>query len=269
MSDTSVRSSARPPPRSVTDEAKLDAVDPGVLCARWTQFHDEVARGALVKRFLPLAQSLARRYVRPSVPLEDLEQVASIGLLAAIDRFEPARGLAFSTFAVPTILGELKHYLRDTGWALHVPRGAQQRASQVEAGVRLLSSRTGRSPTVSELARHLGFSNEHVLDGIEIAQAHATVPLDAPCANDDGAGGSYLELNGTVDPRLALADTAATVSCAVERLPKRERWILHLRFAEGLTQAEIAVRIGVSQMHVCRLLRSSVRRLGKELAEPG
>jgi RNA polymerase sigma-B factor len=246
---------------------RLDTVDTGVLCSRWTQSRDEAARIALVKRFLPLVRSLARRYTRPSVPLEDLEQVASIGLLKAIDRFEPARGLAFTTFAVPTMLGELKHYFRDTGWAMHVPRSAQQRAREVEAGVWLLSSETGRSPTVSELAQHLGFSPEHVLDGLEIAQAHTTVPLDASRESDDDGGGSYAELLGEADPGLELADTAASVSRAVEQLPKRERRILHLRFAEDLTQAEIAVRIGLSQMHVCRLLRRSVQRLGEELAE--
>jgi RNA polymerase sigma-B factor len=253
----------------MTVAARLDAVDPCVLCSRWTELHDEAARVALVKRFLPLARSLARRYARQSLALEDLEQVASIGLLKAIDRFEPAQGLAFTTFAVPTILGELKHYIRDTGWAVHVPRGAQERAGKVEAGVRLLSSRTGRSPTVSELGQHLGFCDEHVLDGLEIAQAHATVPLDATRASDDDAGSSYMEFLGQADSRLALADTAVSVSRALERLPERERRILHLRFAEDLTQAEIAVRIGISQMHVCRLLRRLVKHLGKELAEYG
>jgi len=260
---------APPPPRSATTGAGLDAVDPGVLCARWTQFRDEAARVALVKRFLPLTRSLARRYASPTAPLEDLEQVASIGLLKAIDRFEPARGLAFTTFAVPTILGELKHYRRATGWAVHVPRGAQERSRMVEAGVRLLSKTNGHAPTVSELAQHLGCSSEHVLDGLEIAQARASVPLDAPRASNDGFGGSYMDLLGQADPGLALADTAATVSSAVDRLPKRERRILHLRFVEDLTQAEIGVRIGISQMHVCRLLRAAVRRLGNDLAEHG
>jgi RNA polymerase sigma-B factor len=249
--------------------ARLDTSDPSVLCSRWTEFHDEGARLTLVKRFLPLARQLARRYERPAVPIEDLEQVASIGLLKAIDRFEPARGLAFTTFAVPTILGELRHYLRDTGWAVHVPRSAQDRARKVNAAVQQLSSQTGRSPTVSEVAEHLGFSSEDVLDGLEIAQAHAAVPLDASRPDDTGARGTVMDLLGETDPRLALADATATVSRAVERLPQRERRILHLRFAEDLTQAEIASRVGVSQMHVCRLLRGSVQHLGRELAEHG
>jgi RNA polymerase sigma-B factor len=223
----------------------------------------------LIKRFLPLARSLARRYSHSSVTLEDLEQVASLGLLKAIDRFEPARGLAFTTFAVPTILGELQHYFRDTSWAVHVPRSAQERARKVEAAVQALASQTGHSPTVSEVAQHLGFSTEHVLDGLEIAQARAAIPLDAPLGSDDDTGGSYEDVLGGPDPRLARADTAATVSCAVERLPQRERRILHLRFTDDLTQAEIAARIGVSQMHVCRLLRQSVKRLALALADVG
>jgi len=248
---------------------RLDTVDSCVLCSRWIEFHDEAARVALVKRFRPLVRSLARRYVRPTVPLEDLEQVASIGLLKAIDRFEPDRGLAFTTFAVPKILGEMKHYLRDTGWAVHVPRGSQERARTVEAGVSLLTKQTGRAPTVGELAQHCGFSDEHVLDGLEISQAQASVSLDAPSARDEGTGGSRLEFLGGDDPGLALADTASTVSRAVEHLPKRERRILHMRFTEDLTQAEIAARIGVSQMHVCRLLRASVQLLGDHLADHG
>jgi RNA polymerase sigma-B factor len=251
----------------VIADARLDAADPGVLWSRWTQLRDEPARVALVKRFLPLARSLARRYVRSTVPLDDLEQVASIGLLKAIDRFEPDRELAFSTYAVPTILGELRRYLRDTGWAVHVPRSAQERASKVEAGVTALSAKTGRSPTVSELARHLGFSDEHVLDGLEVARAHATVPLDPSPVNDDDTRGSYMEQLGSADPALARADMAASVSRAIDRLPERERRILHLRFVEDLTQAEIAAQIGVSQMHVCRLLRRSVQRLATELDE--
>ena len=263
------RDSARLGPRSVRAGANLDTVDLRALFSRWIQFEDEAARVALVMRFLPLARSVARRYRYSGVPLEDLEQVASLGLLKAIDRFEPARGLAFTTFAVPTILGELQHYFRDTGWAVHVPRGAQERARKVEAAVRLLASQTGHSPTAGEVAEHLGFSTEDVLDGLEIAQARAAIPLEAPCGGDDDSGSSYTDFLGGPDPRLALADTAATVSCAVERLPQRERRILHLRFVEDLTQAEIAAQIGVSQMHVCRLLRRSVQRLARALSEVG
>jgi RNA polymerase sigma-B factor len=258
---------ARPRPRSLTADVKRTTVGLHALFSRWTRFHDEAARLALVRRFLPLARSLARRYGYSGVPLEDLEQVASLGLLKAIDRFEPARGLAFTSFAVPTILGELQHYLRDTSWAVHVPRGAQERAGKVEAAVRVLTSQTGRSPTVAELARDLGLTDEDVLDGLEIGQAHAAVSLDAPCTVDDDTTGSLMDVLEEANPLLALADTAASVSRAVEQLPKLERRILHLRFAEDLTQTEIARRIGISQVDVSRLLRRSVRRLQEKLTD--
>lgn len=239
----------------------VDSADPGVLFARWTQFHDERARGALVERFLPLARSLARRYARSSEPLEDLVQVASFGLVKAIDRFDPGRGLAFSSFAVPTILGELKRYFRDSGWAVHVPRTAQDCARKVEAAGQLLASQTGRSPTVGELARYLGVSEEEVLDGLEIAQAYAAVSLDAPHATVDENGESYVDIIGADDQDLARVDASVTVGTAIKQLPWRERRILHLRFVEDLTQTEIAKQIGVSQMQVSRLLRRSLRRL--------
>jgi RNA polymerase sigma-B factor len=232
-----------------------------VLFLRWTQFHDERAREALVKRFLPLARSLARRYARSSEPLEDLVQVASLGLLKAIDRFDPALGLAFSSYAVPTILGELKRYFRDTSWAVHVPRSAQERARKVEAAGHLLAGQTGRSPAVGELARYLGVSDEEVLDGLETSQAHAAVSLDAPGATDDGVGKSYADTIAEQDHGLGIVDAAVPISTAIAQLPKREQWILHLRFIEDLTQAEIAGRIGVSQMQVSRLLRRSLQRM--------
>ncbi len=240
----------------------FETADPEELFLRWRQLHDERARGALVERFLPLARSLARRYARSSVPFEDLVQVASFGLVQAIDRFDPARGLAFSSFAVPTILGELKHYFRDSGWAVHVPRGARDRARKVEVAEQALAGQTGRAPTVGELARYLGVSEEEVLEGIETAQAYAAVSLDAPRGTAvDGASVSCLDTVGTDDRALAIVDTSVTVGAAIERLPARERVALHLRFAEDLTQNEIAERLGVSQMQVSRLLRRSLQRL--------
>lgn len=214
-----------------------------------------------MERFLPLARSLARRYARSSAPLEDLVQVASFGLVKAIDRFDPARGRAFSSFAVPTILGELRRHFRDSGWAVHVPRGAQERARKVEVAEQLLADQTGRSPTVGELARYLGVSEEEVLDGLETAQAYAAVSLDAPRATVDEAQWSYLDIVGADDHDLALVDASLTLGTAIEQLQKRERRILHLRFVEDLTQTEIAERIGSSQMQVCRVLRRSLQRL--------
>jgi RNA polymerase sigma-B factor len=252
--------------RSAAVGFDVNTADPGVLFLRWKQFDDEGARGALVERFLPLARSLARRYAHSGVPLEDLIQVASFGLVKAIDRFDPARGPAFSSFAIPTILGELKRHFRDCGWAVHVPRGAQEHARKVELAERQLAGQTGRSPTVGELARYLGVGEEEILDGLETAQAYAAVSLDAPRATVDDAQERCLDVIGADDHELALVDASVTVGTALEQLPRRDRVILHLRFVEDLTQTEIAKRIGISQMQVSRLLRRSLQRL-RELTE--
>lgn len=236
------------------------------LFARWQQDQDARARDLLAEQFLPLAKSLARRYRRSSEPLEDLVQVASLGLIKAIDRFDPSRGLAFSSFAVPTILGELKRYFRDSGWAVHVPRGAQERSRRIEDASRMLTGRTGRPPTVSELSQFLELSQEEVLEGLEASQAYSTVSLDAPRPADDDGGETYVDTIGGEDHRLAIADELVSTEMAISRLDTRDRRILYLRFVEDLTQTEIAEQIGVSQMQVSRLLRGSLTRL-RELAD--
>ena len=239
----------------------VQSADPALLFDRWRQFHDERAREALAERFLPLARSLARRYAKSSVPLEDLVQIASYGLVKAIDRFDPARGLAFSSFAVPTILGELKRHFRDAGWAVHVPRSDQERAHEVEKAVRQLSGQTGRSPTPGELARYLHLSEEQVLEGLETAQAYTATSLDAPRGSADDSSESYLDQIGADDPDLGLVDESVSLGAAIRQLPTRERTVLHLRFVDDLTQTEIAERIGVSQMQVSRLLRGALQHL--------
>jgi RNA polymerase sigma-B factor len=235
--------------------------EPEELFERWQTFRDRRAREALIERFMPLARSLARRYRRSSEPFEDLVQVANLGLVKAIDRFDASRGNAFTSFAVPTILGELKRYFRDSGWAVHVPRGAQERARKVEEAEQLITGKTGRPPTVNQLAQYLELSYEEVLDGLETTQAYATVSLDAPRPTEDESSGSYGDSIGQHDGTLALVDDSVTVSAAIKHLPIRERQVLHLRFAEDLTQTEIAERIGVSQMQVSRLLRRSLQSL--------
>jgi RNA polymerase sigma-B factor len=232
----------------------------------WTECGDRRARDELVERFLPLARSLARRYLRSSEPQDDLVQVASLGLVKAVERFEPGRGIAFPAFAVPTILGELKRYFRDAGWAVHVPRSAQERAGKISNAQAELTARNGRSPTVRELSRHVGLSEEEVLDGLQAAEAYDATSLEAPQASEDGGSTSYLDSIGADDERIERADEAVTVLTAVKGLPPREREIIYLRFVEDLTQTEIAERIGISQMQISRVLRSSVRRL-RELTD--
>ncbi len=231
------------------------------LFDRWRVHRDRGARDELISRFLPLARKLARRYAQSSEPYEDLVQVASLGLVKAVERFDPSRGFAFSSFAVPTIVGELKRYFRDASWALHVDRGAQERARKIADAQQALSSRTGRIPTVSELAQYLELSQEEVLDGLQTAEAYGTVSLDAPMAGEDDEVSSRLETLGVEDQRLLLVHEQATIFAAARGLPAHEREILYLRFGEDLTQSEIAQRVGVSQMQVSRLLRRSLAHL--------
>jgi RNA polymerase sigma-B factor len=231
------------------------------LFDRWRRHRDIRARDELIARFLPLARKLARRYVSANEPYDDLVQVASLGLVKAVERFDPDRGFAFTSFAVPTIVGELKRYFRDTAWALHVDRGAQERARRIADAQEEVSSQTGRPPTIPELAEYLEMTEEDVLDGLQTAEAYDAVSLDAPLASEDADMSSRLEVIGTEDDRLELVDTQATIFAAAKHLPPRERQILYLRFGEDLTQSQIADRVGVSQMQVSRLLRRSLQRL--------
>jgi RNA polymerase sigma-B factor len=242
------------------------AVSSADLFDRWQRHRDRQARDELIERFLPLARKLARRYVQSSEPYEDLVQVASLGLVKAVERFDPSRGFAFSSFAVPTIVGELKRYFRDTAWALHVDRGAQERARKINDAQQKLSSRSGRVPTVAELAEYLELTQEEVLDGLQTAEAYGAISLDAPMSAEDDEETSRLEAIGEEDERLEMVDQHATIFAAARHLPSREREILYLRFGEDLTQSEIAERVGVSQMQVSRLLRRSLQRL-RELTE--
>ncbi len=231
------------------------------LFRRWQADRDEAARNVLVSRFMPLARSLARRYDRSSEPFDDLLQVASLGLIKAIDRFDVSRGHAFASFAVPTILGELKRYFRDSGWAVHVPRGPQERALKVEQARQHLTTAAGRPPTVFELAEYLELDTEEVLAALAAAQAYDALSLDAPRPSESGEASSYGDHFGEEEEGYALVEANVTIAGALRHLPERERLVLHLRFVEDLTQTEIAARIGVSQMQVSRLLRRSLEQL--------
>jgi RNA polymerase sigma-B factor len=232
-----------------------------MLFVRYQRHGDMAAREELVRRFLPLARRLARRYERASEPLDDLVQVASVGLVKAIDRFETDHGAGFSSYAVPTILGELKRHFRDAGWALHVPRGMQERVLKVNETVERLSGRLGRSPTPQQVATELQMPVEDVLEAMEAGAAYDTVSLDAPLRSSDDDRGTFADSVGETDGRFDLIEHSATLGRTLRAMPERERSILYLRFAEGLTQVEIAERIGISQMHVSRLIRRALERL--------
>jgi len=229
------------------------------LLVRYHRHGDPRARDELVARFLPLARQLARRYQRGNEPLDDLVQVASLGLVKAVDRFDPDRGTAFSSYAVPTILGELKRYFRDTGWAVHVPRGMQERVMHVNQTMNTLSRRFDRSPTTADVAASTGLTKEQVVEAKTAAVAYDAVSLDSPRPGDEGD--SYAERVGSDDERYELVEYEAAIAPTLRALPARERLILHLRFNEDMTQSEIAALIGVSQMHVSRLIRRALERL--------
>jgi RNA polymerase sigma-B factor len=241
----------------------LGSAEQRELFARWQQDRDQAARDELVERFLPLARKLARRYTVAHEPFEDLLQVASYGLLKALDRFDVGRGNAFSSFAVPTIVGELKRYFRDLGWSVHVPRGAQELALKVQRTQEKLTTNTGRSPTVGELAQYLELSIEDVLEGLEAAAAHHSSSLDAPRDDGDGEPVTLVDTFGQDDAGLQLVEDATTVAAAMQTLSERERRVLHLRFFEDRTQSEIAEQIGVSQMQISRILRGAIARLSE------
>jgi RNA polymerase sigma-B factor len=230
------------------------------LFTRWREHGDPRARQELVERFLPLVHKLARRYAGRE-PLEDLVQVGSLGLLKALDRFDPERGTAFASFAVPTILGEIKRYFRDAGWFVHVPRATQERALAVAAAREQEVSRTGREPSIDELAQRLNLPIEDVLDAMEAAAGHHAGSLDAPATRATDERTTLADIVGEDDERFELVDAGLTIAAAARRLPDHERHVLALRFGSEMSQKQIAARIGVSQMQVSRLLRRTLERM--------
>ncbi len=215
----------------------------------------------LAERYLPFARKLALRYRHTHEPIDDLVQVAALGLLKAIERYDPAFGTKFTSFAAPTILGELKRHFRDRGWALHVPREIQERALKLTTESDRLAGRLGRSPTVPELAEALECSVEEVLEAHQAARSYDTASLDAPAATDDEGAVPLGALIACEDTHFALAESRDEMAQRWQSLSDVERKVVALRFVEDMTQQEIGTRIGYSQMHVSRLLRRSMKRL--------
>jgi len=230
---------------------------------------DERAREQLIERYLPLARRLARRYQRSEEPLEDLVQVASLGLLKAVDRYDTTRDTAFSSFAVPTVLGELRRHFRDRTWSVRVPRELKELALRVDKAVASLSSQAGRAPTVGEIATAVDVSEEQVLDALQAAVAYRAGSLDAPRSgtSEESQGESVADAIGTEEGGFERAEERATLGGMLVHITERERLVLTLRFGEDLTQAEIGERIGVSQMQVSRLIRQALARLREALRE--
>ncbi|MBA2438563.1 MAG: RNA polymerase sigma factor SigF [Acidimicrobiia bacterium] len=246
----------------------LDRSDKSALIQTFVDFatnRDPGLRDQLIEAHLGLAEYLARRFANRGEPLDDLVQVASLGLVKAVERFDPGRGLEFTTFATPTIVGELKRHFRDKGWAVRVPRRVQELHLRVTGVVDELQLELGRSPTVAEIAVRAGTSEDEVIEAVDAGSAYRSTSLDASRGDDEESPGLLGQL-GELDPGLARAESRTGLNPLLRQLPDREQLMLYLRFYEGKTQSEIAQRLGISQMHVSRLLARSLGRL-RELAE--
>jgi RNA polymerase sigma-B factor len=231
------------------------------MLRRYARTRDDALLDQLVARWMPLARQLARRYGRTSEPFEDLLQVASIGLIKALRGYDPDRGKAFSSYAVPTIMGELKRHFRDRTWSVRMPRSLQELAMKVESARDGLFIELGRSPSVSEIAERCETSDEEVLEALQAGNAYHATSLDAHRDDDDDDGFNLGDLLGQTDDNFQLAEHRALLSSVLTELDDRDREILRLRFEEDMTQHEIAKVVGVSQMQVSRLLRRSLSTL--------
>jgi RNA polymerase sigma-B factor len=251
--------------RSLSTRDSLHAIETGRLWALRSSGGPAV-REELVRRFLPLARKVARRYLGTTEPLDDLVQVAHLGLIGAIERFEPGRGTSFPAFAIPTMVGEIKRHFRKNGWAVHVPRGAQELALEVRQGAQDLSRRLGRAPRVSELAQYLERDIDEIVAGLGIGNVQYAASLDAPVGEGDSPATALADTLGAEDDGYALVEATETLRAEIPRLPYNERRALTLGFTEDLTQEEIAQQLGCSQMQISRLMRRGRDNLRQSLS---
>lgn len=245
-----------------------DEVRDRVLLRRYAETRDPVLRDTLAERFLPMARHLALRVARGSEPLDDLVQVACVGLLKALDRYDPTRGAAFSSFATPTIHGELQRYFRDRTWAVRPPRDLQELTLRVQRAKDDLTTRLDRSPTVGDVAAALGVEDAEVLEALHAARARSIPSLDGPAGGGDPDSALH-DLIGAADPNFAVAEARAELDRVLRVLTPRERLIVRLRFESDLTQKEIGRHVGLSQMHISRILRAALQKLHDAAQKPG
>ena len=241
-------------------------VDDRTLLRRYHEQGDVAARDQLIERYMSLVRSLARRYAYRGEQLDDLVQIGAIGLIKAIDRFDIDRGVELTTYATPNIIGEIKRHFRDKGWSVRVPRGLQELNVQLSRLMEELTVQHGRSPTIPELAKAAGVNDEEVLEAIESGRAYTSLSLSVGASSDDEGELDPLESLGTEEPRYEVSENLAMLAPGFRVLDERERKILHLRFFEGLTQSQIAQQVGISQMHVSRLIRRSLEKIRDEIA---
>jgi len=234
------------------------------LLRRYHEGGDTSAREELIERHLPLVRSLARRYAGRGEALEDIEQVGAIGLIKAIDRFELSRDVSLATYATPNVVGEIKRHFRDKGWAVRVPRALQELNASMSGAIERLTVKLSRSPSIGEIAAELETTPEQVLEALEVGSAYSTVSLSSGPSGEEEL--DPMETIGSEDEEFERSEQRAALAPALERLPSREREILRMRFEEGLPQTQIAQRVGLSQMHVSRLIRKSLSVMREELA---
>ena len=237
------------------------------LLVRYHKEGDQRARELVIQEQLPLVEFLARKFSGRGEPVDDLVQVASVGLIKAVDRFDVDRNIEFSTYATPSILGEIKRYFRDKGWSMRVPRGLQELRQSAKDAIRTETIRTGRSPTVQDLAKALDANEENIAEALTLGRAYNTSSLDAPVSQDDSEGDTIIDLQADENSPIDGLEDRVLLQSAMSGLKDQQQKILQLRFSEGKTQTEIADSIGVSQMHVSRLLRRALDDLRQELGE--
>jgi RNA polymerase sigma-B factor len=237
-----------------------------VLLRRYHEEGDVGAREELIERYMSLVRSLARRYSYRGEQLDDLVQIGAIGLIKAIDRFDVNRGVELTTYATPNIIGEIKRHFRDRGWSVRVPRGLQELNIQLSKLLEQLTVQHGRSPTIPELAKAAGVTDEEVLEALESGRAYTSLSLSAGSGLDEDGELDPLESLGTEEHQYEVSEDRAVLEPGFRVLDERERKILHLRFFEGLTQSQIAQQVGISQMHVSRLIRRSLEKIREEIA---
>jgi RNA polymerase sigma-B factor len=237
-----------------------------ILLRRYHEQGDVGAREQLIEQYMSLVRSLARRYSYRGEQLEDLVQIGAIGLIKAIDRFDVNRGVELTTYATPNIIGEIKRHFRDRGWSVRVPRGLQELNIQLSRLLEQLTVQLGRSPTIPELAKAAGVTDEEVLEALESGRAYSSLSLSAGSGGDDDGELDPLESLGTEEHQYEVSEDRAVLEPGFRVLDERERKILHLRFFEGLTQSQIAQQVGISQMHVSRLIRRSLEKIREEIA---
>ena len=245
----------------------MTASDDKVLLRRYHLEGDLQARDELIERYMSLVRSLARRYSHRGEQLDDLVQIGAIGLIKAIDRFNLDRGVELTTYATPNIIGEIKRHFRDKGWAVRVPRGLQELNVQISKLVEQLTVQFGRSPTIPELAEAAGVEEELVLEALESGRAYSSVSLSPGASTDEEGDLDPLDSLGSEDHEYEISEDRAALAPGFKVLDQRERNILHLRFFSGLTQSQIADEVGISQMHVSRLIRRSLEKIREEIAE--